>query len=214
MTLVLLVAVLAVAWLLLSGRGLSGLPRLELRAVRLLVAAALLQLTAALWGPDWDWLRAAVMVLTGLLVALFLLGNARLPGVPLIAVGLLLNAVVVGLNAAMPVSVGAAARAGVDAEDLRLGQDTLREPSDERTRLGFLGDTIPVALPWRPQAVSPGDLLVAAGVGLLLVAGAGGAAAGRQRPAGQARRTPTGAPARRDRSTAVDRESTTRGSYS
>lgn len=214
MTLVLLVAVLAVAWLLASGRGLVGLPRLDLRAVRLLVAAGGLQAAAAVWALDWGWVRMTVQVLTALLVALFLLGNARLPGVPLIAAGLLLNAVVVGLNAAMPVSPEAAYRAGVGADDLRLGQDPLREPIDGRTRLGLLGDTIPVAMPWRPQAVSPGDLLVASGVGLLLVIGAGGAAAGARRPLGQARRAPTPVPARSERSTAVDSESTTRGSYS
>jgi hypothetical protein len=214
-TLVLLVAALAVAGLLLSGRGLSGLPALRVRAVRLLVAAAAVQIAVGLWVPEGGWPRATATVLTVLLVALFLVGNAALPGVPLVAAGLLLNAVVVGLNAGMPVSVDAARRAGVPVGDLRLDRDPMREPVGGGTRLAFLGDTIPVALPWRPQAVSPGDLLVAAGVGLLLVAGAGGhGRRPRRGPGGQPRRTPTAAPARSERPTAVDRESTTRGSYS
>ena len=53
-----------------------------------------------------------------------------------------------------------------------------------------------VALPWRPQVVSAGDVLVAAGVGLLLVAARGQT------------------PRRAERSTVLDSDSTTVGSYS
>jgi hypothetical protein len=138
-------------------------------------------------------------VLTTLLVGLFLAGNARLPGVPLVALGLLLNVVVVGANAAMPVSVSAASRAGISRADLHLARDAMREPTGPDTRLRALGDVVPVALPRRPQVVSPGDVLVAAGIGLLLVM------------AGP-RRAQT--PRRAARSTVLDSDSTTVGSYS
>jgi uncharacterized protein DUF5317 len=205
-TLVLLVAVLALA--LVAGRRAVGrLATLRVRAVRLLVVAAGLQISTAVLVPDSGWARSTSLVLSLLLVSLFLYGNHRLPGVPLIAAGLLLNATVILLNATMPVSVGAAARAGIAEHTLHLDDDPLHEPLNGSTRLGFLGDTVPVALPWRPQVVSPGDVLVAAGVGLLLVAGS----AHRQpRPA----RRPRQAPKRVERSAVLDRDSTTRGSYS
>ena len=126
-------------------------------------------------------------------------GNARLPGVPLVALGLLLNVVVVGANAAMPVSVDAAARAGISRADLGLARDAMRTPSGPDTRLAYLGDVVPVALPRWPQVVSPGDVLVAAGVGLLLLT------AGVRRPQ---------TPRRAERSTVWVSDSTTFGSYS
>ncbi len=197
MVLVLLVAVLAL--LLAVATGGRRLTRVHVRAVRLLVAAAVLQLGTSALAPGSGPARAGALVLTVLLVGLFLAGNARLPGVPLVALGLLLNVVVVGLNAAMPVSLVAAARAGIAVEDLHLAQDAMREPAGPGTRLRLLADVVPVPLPGRPQVVSVGDVLVAAGVGLLLLT------------AGP-RRAQT--PRRAVRSTVRDSDSTTVGSYS
>lgn len=198
MVLVVVVAVLALAVTLAAGG--DTLARLHVRAVRLLVGAGALQVAAALLVPHSVPVRAVALLLSGLLVALFLAGNRHVAGVPLVAAGLLLNALVVGMNLAMPVSTTAAARAGIGPHDLRLGDDPLHEAAGPGTRLRRLGDTVPLALPWRPQVVSPGDVLVAAGVGLLLVAGAP-----RKRAAAQKRAV---------RSTVLESDSTTRGSYS
>ena len=197
MVLVLVVAVAALAVSVSTGG--SRLARVRVRAVRLLVAAAIVQLGTSALVPGSGVARGTALVLTTLLVGLFLVGNARLPGVPLVALGLLLNVVVVGANAAMPVSVDAAARAGISRADLGLARDAMRTPSGPDTRLAFLGDVVPVALPRWPQVVSPGDVLVAAGVGLLLLT------AGVRRPQ---------APRRAVRSTVCDSDSTTLGSYS
>jgi hypothetical protein len=200
--LVLVVAVLALAVALATGG--ARLARVRVRAVRLLVAAAVVQLGTSAVAPGSGLARGTALVLTTLLVGLFLVGNARLPGVPLVALGLLLNVVVVGVNAAMPVSVSAASRAGITAADLHLARDAMREPTGPGTHLRALGDVVPVALPHRPQVVSPGDVLVAAGVGLLLVT------AGRRRAVPRRHQTPR----RAARSTVLDRDSTTIGSYS
>lgn len=199
MTLALVVAVLAVVVVVATGRT-AGLTALPVRAVRLLVAAGVLQVGATSVAAGSAWVRVPVLVLAVLLVALFLAGNSTLPGIPLIAVGLLLNVLVITANGAMPVSVAAAARAGVSAPEL-VADDALRVPVGAGTRMGLLGDQIPVALPWWPQVVSLGDVLVAAGVGLLLVAGS------RLKPGAQA-------PSLVERSMILDRYSTTRGSYS
>jgi Family of unknown function (DUF5317) len=197
-TLVLVVAVLAIAVAVAAGG--DRLLGLHVRAVRLLVAAAVLQLVGGTLAPGSAAVRVPTVTLSALLVALFLWGNWQVAGVPLIAAGLLLNGVVVAVNFAMPVSVSAAARAGLEPGQLRLGDDAFHERAGPGTRLSYLGDTIPVALPLRPQVVSPGDVLVAAGVALLLVTGGA-------RP----RRLPQ---KRVERVTVLDRESTTRGSYS
>ena len=194
MVLVLLVAVGALAVAVVT-RG-TGLARVRLRAVRLLVAAAVVQLTTSLLAPGSGLARVLALVLTTVLVGLFVGGNRRVAGTPLIGLGLLLNVLVVGMNAAMPVSLAAAHRAGLSTTELALGDDTMREPLTSSTWLPWLGDVVPVALPWRPQVVSAGDVLVAAGVGLLLVAARGQT------------------PRRAARSTVLESDSTTVGSYS
>lgn len=193
--LVLLVAVLALAAGLLTGG--SRLSRVRLRAVRLLVAAAVVQLGTSALAPGSGAARTTALVVTSVLVGLFVYGNRTVAGTPLIGLGLLLNVLVVVANGAMPVSVASAARAGLTPAELALPADAMREPLTQSTVLGRLGDVVPVALPWRPQVVSPGDVLVAAGVGLLLLCARGA-------------QTPT----REKRSTVFASESTTTGSYS
>jgi hypothetical protein len=196
--LVLVVAVLAVAVAVAAGG--DRLAGLRVRAVRLLVVAAVLQLVTAALEPSVA-IRVLALTLSALLVALFLWGNWQVAGVPLITAGLLLNGVVVALNFAMPVSVSAVARAGLQPAELHLGDDPFHEKAGPHTLLAVLGDTIPVALPLQPQVVSPGDVLVAAGVALLLVTGG-------------AWRAPVRPQSRAERTTVLDSESTTRGSYS
>ncbi len=200
-TLVVLAVLMAVAAVVFM-RGIGGFGPPAVCAVRLLVVAGGVHLGVAALAPGSGWARTAALVLSTALVGLFLLGNRELPGIPLIALGLLLNVVVVFANGAMPVSVEASARAGVPEQHLGLGSDALREATGEGTRLGWLGDVIPVASPWRPQAVSAGDVLVAAGVGLLVFA-----LPRRSRRQGQDARRP-------DLTSVPDRDSTTLGSYS
>jgi hypothetical protein len=201
--LVLVVAVLAVAVAVAAGG--DRLAGLRVRAVRLLVVAALLQLVSGTVASGSVAVRVLTLILSTLLVALFLWGNWQVAGVPLIAAGLLLNGVVVVLNFAMPVSITAAERAGLHSADLRLGDDPFHERAGPHTLLPDLGDTIPVALPMQPQVVSPGDVLIAAGVALLFVTGG---ARRRQVP------LPLHSQNRAERPMVLDRESTTRGSYS
>jgi len=192
---VVVVAVVALALVTATGH-LGLLTALRVRAVRLLVVAALLQAGTTILAPGSAVARVLTLVLTVVLVGLFLGGNHRLPGIPLVAAGLLLNALVILANGAMPVSSTAASRAGLSGTSLHLDQDPLREQLDGNTRLGLLADRVPVPAPGWAQVVSLGDLLVAAGIGLLLVAGS----VRPQRPL--------------DRSMALAMESTTRGSYS
>lgn len=211
---VVVVVVTVVALTLVAATGhLRPLSALHVRAVRLLVAAAVLQVGTASIAPGSAPLRVVTLVATILLVGLFLGGNLGLPGIPLVGAGLLLNVTVIMANGAMPVSVASAAGAGLDANALLLADDPLREALGAGTQLPLLADRIPVPAPGWAQVVSAGDVLAAAGVGLLLIAGSVPPEPRRHRrtrrpgAAGQA-------PRRADRSIALAMESTTRGSYS
>ena len=165
----LVVVVLAVALLVgrLSGGSLERLGALPLRSLGLVGGALAAQLLGTLvGGPAYP---VGLAVSAGLVVA-FLARNRRVRGTGLVALGLLANAVVVTANGAMPVSPQAADRAGVGVLEALVG-DQRHELEGPRTRLRALGDVIPVPLPLRPEVVSAGDVLVAAGLGQLVVTG-------------------------------------------
>lgn len=199
MLLVLVTVAAAVLVGRLAGGRLAGLAHLPLRGGRLAVAAAAVQvvgwagagLVPALWG-------VGLILSAGLLLA-FTARNLGVPGVALVAAGVVANALAVAANRAMPVSAYAAARAGVDLATLPGPGDPRHVVAGPGTALPWLGDAVPVALPWLPQVASVGDLLLAAGLALLVVS-----AMRRHRPAQP----------RSDRSTTRDSDWTTTGSYS
>lgn len=153
----------------------SRLTSLHLRWRRFVIAAVVAQMGGALVGVlgYGDPRRAYVVGLatSALCAAAFCARNLRVAGVPLVTLGLISNAVVVAANGAMPVSVAAADRADVPVVDIAVGQDSRHEIADSTTTLRFLGDVIPVPLPARSEVVSPGDVLVAAGLAELIVMG-------------------------------------------
>jgi hypothetical protein len=151
-----------------TGGSLERLGGISLRARRLVYAAVAAQLVGTVVGGP---LYPVGLVVSAGLVAGFLARNRGIRGTGLLAVGLLANALVVGLNGAMPVSESAAGRAGTTTQDILTGADARHELADRHTRLGFLGDVIPVPAPWRPEVVSPGDIAVAAGLAQLVLLG-------------------------------------------
>lgn len=168
-----LVGAIAVGYAL--GGNWSRLTALHLRWRRFVVAAVVAQLGGALVGVlgYGDPRRAYVVGLaaSALCAAAFCARNLRVAGVPLVTLGLISNAIVVAANGAMPVSISAADRAGVPVIDIAAGHDSRHEIADSTTTLRLLGDVIPVPLPVRSEVVSPGDVLVAAGLGELVVMG-------------------------------------------
>jgi hypothetical protein len=159
-----LIAALAIG--IATGGSFERLGGISLRSRRLVYAAVATQVIATVVGGPLYPLGLAV---SAALVAWFLLRNRGIRGTGLLAAGLLSNALVVGLNGAMPVSVAAAGRAGTTTQDILIGDDARHEIAGPGTRLRFLGDVIPVPLPWRPEVVSPGDVLVAAGLAQLVL---------------------------------------------
>ena len=159
----------------LRGGTLAGLARLPLRRKAFVVAAVGAQVGGAVLGlvGAADPRRSYVvgLAVSAGCAAAFCLANLRVSGVPLVTAGLVANAVVVGLNGAMPVSITAALRAGVPITTIAAGVDARHELAGRGTTWGALGDVVPVPFPVRPEVVSPGDVLVAAGLGELVVIG-------------------------------------------
>ncbi|MDX6198432.1 MAG: hypothetical protein QOJ79_1583 [Actinomycetota bacterium] len=161
-----LLAALVLGWL--SGGSLDRLGALPLHSRGLVFGAFAAQAAGAVIGGPVYPLGLAV---SAALVVWFLKRNRGVRGTGLVSLGLLCNALVVGLNGAMPVSVDAAGRAGTTTQHILIGDDPRHELADQHTRLRFLGDIVPVRAPWRPEVVSPGDVLIAAGLAQLVLIG-------------------------------------------
>jgi hypothetical protein len=187
LALLLLVGAALLAWA--TGGSWSVFAALPMKGRRLVVIAVVAQLAgsglAQLTGLS-GWYPAGLAV-SALAALAFCLRNIRLAGLPLITLGLLCNALVVSSNGAMPVSVSAAARANVSLAAIATGDDPRHDIAGGGTVLRWLGDAVPVPLPWRPEVVSPGDALIAAGLGELVLLGM----RPRRRSAGQVRQAPS-----------------------
>jgi hypothetical protein len=161
-----LLVALLLGWL--TGGSLDRLGSLPLRSRGLVFGAFLAQAVGTVVGGPFYPLG---LVLSAGLVVWFLAHNRGVRGTGLVAIGLFCNALVVGLNGAMPVSADAAGRAGTTTQHILIGDDPRHELADSHTRLRFLGDVVPVRAPWRPEVVSPGDILLAAGLAQLVLLG-------------------------------------------
>lgn len=173
--LAIVVLVLAVAVAAAIGGRWHRLAGLHLRARRFVVAAVVAQAGGAMFGVlgVGDPRRAYVvgLALSAACALAFCAQNLRVHGVALLTTGLVLNAIVVAANGAMPVSIVAAYHARVPIVAIAAGTDARHDIAGIGTHVRWLGDVIPVPLPVRPEVVSPGDVLVAAGLGELIVLG-------------------------------------------
>jgi Family of unknown function (DUF5317) len=148
---------------------LARLGRLPLRRNRLLLTAISLYVLGVLGSLLWEPLLGLLSGLAWLTIAFYAWVNRAVQGFALVAAGLAANGLVLLLNAAMPVSVEAAERAGADPEALLAPTERTELRPD--TLLPWLGKTVPIAFPPRPEVVSPGDVAVAAGLALAVAVG-------------------------------------------
>jgi uncharacterized protein DUF5317 len=130
----------------------------------LLGAACVAQLVEPLSGHRVSY--PTMMLVSALLTTQFALRNRRVPGIPLAALGLLLNTLVVVSNGAMPVEEHAAVRAGISTQGIALDGDARHELAGAQTQLRALGDRIAVPIPGHREIDSLGDVALAAGAGL------------------------------------------------
>jgi len=174
---VVLLLTLGLGWL--RGGSLEQLATMQLRWAWLVGAATALTVLGAFAGrlglPAPGVVYVVCIGSAAALVCAFVWLNRHLIGIPLVAVGFAMNAIVILANGAMPVSERAADRAGVDLAALRADEDAKHEVADRRTRLRLLADVVPVPLPGPlrrgSNVVSAGDVVLAAGLAQLVLNG-------------------------------------------
>jgi hypothetical protein len=159
-----LVVLTVVAGLLvgfLRGGRLRHLADAPLRAAWLAGLAALAQFLFALAPTATSGVVLTALSQAGLLA--FLWRNRYLAGATLVALGSLLNSLVILSNGAMPVSREALLAVSRLPAEVGAGRHRLLESTDA---LPWLADVI--ALPLLRTVVSAGDVVLAAGIGLLV----------------------------------------------
>lgn len=179
MTVILVVILASLAIGVARGGTMTNLSQLDLDRWPLVFVALLVQalgaFAATIGLPAASTWYVLGMVASAALVTVFVARNRALPGMALIALGFVLNALVVTANGAMPVSQEAADRIGLSTVGLYRNVDAKHELADSSTRLRPLADVIPVPLPGPlargSNVVSVGDVVLAAGIGVLVVNG-------------------------------------------
>lgn len=145
-----------------TGGSASRLLDTRFRLVPLAVVAIAARFLVALWEPAGGWSQEVafgIQLGSLLLVAGFCLANLRVRGLSVVLLGVAANALVVGLNGAMPLALEAGAS---DARRQALEGSAIYLAEDEAT-WPWLGQTIPVAEPM-DRPVSFGDLILAVGL--------------------------------------------------
>jgi hypothetical protein len=167
---IVVVLVLAILVGYLAGGRLKNFERLRVHWWALAFGGVLLQAAPV---PSVEGVDPAVIG-TGMLVASYvmLLGfltiNREVPAAGVMAVGLLMNLLVVALNGGMPVSASAIRVAGGSTEALTAGSSPKHHLMTDDDVLPFLGDVIPVPQP-AGIVLSVGDLLLYGGMAWFVV---------------------------------------------
>lgn len=151
-------------------RKFAGLPASLFLVLWLAVA---LQLTLAYVPESIGPFRARFLLVIGsyLLAGAWLWWSASrlreaLLGIYLMALGWLLNLLVISANGGMPVSRAAVIRSGLEWTDVRKGSFFKHVPAAPDTPLRFLGDVI--AVPPVHRVVSIGDIVLLVGIVLFV----------------------------------------------
>jgi uncharacterized protein DUF5317 len=167
--------ILAVGYLL--GGRLRNMSNLEIQWPWLALTGLLLQFVT---GPG-STVPLVCLYLSFALLIVFTIKNIRVFGFAVILAGVLCNLLVIGTNGGMPVSKAAlrGSDQGQFLGDLENNPYPKHHLATDDDLLRFLGDVIPVPDPIA-QAISVGDILTYAGVGMVIV-GAMRGTSGRRR---------------------------------
>src|SRR5262245_25214777 len=169
-----LLIALAIVVGLLRGGSLRNFAALPLRWVPLIIASFILQLflfTPFLHRPLIDVAVEPLYLLSMAMATVWVALNWRIPGMPLVAVGLLMNFVAIAANGGhMPVSRENMLYSGkiVNFADGATTSNNSVLASPEQARLWILTDIIPLPKEFPLANVfSIGDVLLVIGIGLL-----------------------------------------------
>ena len=160
-----LAAGLCLAIVLLTPGGPQRLWRAPLLSWWMLVLGVALQLVVAFVDFPTDRiddLGFALLMASYALLLAFCFVNVRLPGMWIVAAGLVLNTVVVGLNQGMPTADSEQQTATGETVDRPIERTVKQRPESDDDILGFLGDVIELPGPL-DSTISIGDILIVAG---------------------------------------------------
>jgi hypothetical protein len=145
---------------LVSGGRLGNVRDRPFRGIAVLTAAVVLQLAVQLL--DLGGTSGLVLLLASYVGLLAVAAaNRKLVGMPVVAVGLLCNFVVIAVNGGMPVRAEAITTIDDDVDVATLEFSAKRHLETDDDRLTFLGDVVPV--PPLRQVLSFGDLILTLG---------------------------------------------------
>jgi hypothetical protein len=162
----LIATVLAAAVVIVSSRGsFTALTRIRVSAFWLLAAGLIIQATLEYVVFSKDQIENvgyALLMLSYVLILAFCIVNARTRGFELLALGVAMNALVIGLNLGMPTRP-----IGDDSHGNRIYvpvvQTVKHRQESNSDLLGFLGDKILFPRPF-DELISAGDVVIAAGI--------------------------------------------------
>ena len=160
-----LAAGLCLAIVLLTPGGPQRLWRAPLLSWWMLVLGVALQLVVAFVDFPTDRiddLGFALLMASYALLLAFCFVNVRLPGMWIVAAGLALNTVVVGLNQGMPTADSEQQTATGETVDRPIERTVKQRPESDDDILGFLGDVIELPGPL-DSTISIGDILIVVG---------------------------------------------------
>ena len=107
---------------------------------------------------------AVTLIASYLLLLAFLFLNRRIPAAPIMALGLLLNLTVVGVNAGMPVSQSAVSVASGSASSDAVVESSKHHVMTESDSATLLADIMPIPPPFG-VVISIGDVFLYGGMG-------------------------------------------------
>ena len=170
----LLIIVLVIIVALLRGGALRNLAAVQLRWLPLVIASFALQLlifTPFVRSPLVAFATVPIYVVSMTLLVIWVAANWRIPGMALIALGLVLNVIAITANGGhMPVSLESARYAGTIGNYTRAGALVANNSiaTQDNVRFWLLTDiiAIPKQIPFA-NVISIGDVLLTIGVGSL-----------------------------------------------
>jgi hypothetical protein len=148
--------------------------RLRFQAWWLLVVGVGLQITLELvdFSADRiDDVGFGLVMLSYALILAFCFVNLRVPAMALVAVGVAMNATVIGLNEGMPTRDETVERPSGREVERPVERTVWEQPESDDDLLSVLGQVIPLPDNEIDEALSPGDLVIGAGIIGVFVAG-------------------------------------------
>jgi hypothetical protein len=157
--------VIAVLLGLVFGGSLRNFEHLRVNWWLLAFVGIVLQISPvpSMYGVEPDVIGFAMLMGSYVSLLAFLAVNRWIPGASVMAIGLIMNLAVVGLNGGMPVQAEAIERAGGTIDALEAGESPKHHLMTDDDLLWFFGDVIPVPEP-AGVVLSAGDVLLYGGV--------------------------------------------------